>query len=108
MAKTPGTPIAPAETATLPRLEACEASLRDLTGLEAATNLTRLELYGNSITDTSALASLTNLTHLVLYINAMSDQSPMAGLTKLRYLNLEDELNIRCLGFGEPNKSDTS
>ena len=39
LGKTEGDPIAPAEMATLTRLEASEADIRDLTGLEHATNL---------------------------------------------------------------------
>ena len=90
LGKNAGTPITATEMATLTRLEASEADIHDLTGLEHATNLTRLELYGNSITDTSALVNLTNLTDLVLYINTILDPSPVAGLTELTYLNLAE------------------
>ena len=90
LGKVSGAPITADEMATLTHLEAPETDIRDLTGLEGATNLTRLELYGNSITDTSALATLANLTHLVLYINSISDPLSVAGLTELTYLNLAE------------------
>ena len=112
LGKAEGDSITPSEIATLTRLEAPEAGVRNLTGLEHATNLTRLGLSNNvisdvsalagltnltllkldrnSISDISALANLTNLTHLALYINSVSDPSPVASLTGLTYLNLAE------------------
>ena len=105
-----GTPIAPAEMATLTRLEARDANISDLAGLEHATNLreallehnniseisplasltqlTKLRLGGNSISDISVVAGLTQLTRLSLWANSISDISPVAGLTNLTELNL--------------------
>ena len=112
-------PITPSEMATLTRLEAGNANISDLTGLEFATNLTSLHLGyggveknsnavkdlspltdltqltwlhipGNSISDISAVAGLTNLTWLNLWDNSISDISPVAGLTKLTDLYLGD------------------
>ena len=112
LSKAEGDSITPSEIATLTRLEAPEAGVRNLTGLEHATNLTRLGLSNNvisdvsalagltnltllkldrnSISDISSLANLTNLTHLALYINSVSDPSPVASLTGLTYLNLAE------------------
>ena len=112
LGKAEGDSITPSEIATLTRLEAPEAGVRNLTGLEHATNLTRLGLSNNvisdvsalagltnltllkldrnSISDISSLANLTNLTHLALYINSVSDPSPVASLTGLTYLNLAE------------------
>ena len=70
--KTPGSPIAPVEMATLIHLEARNANISDLTGLEGATNLTELFLgaewteeegwlNSNSVSNLSPLADLTNL-----------------------------------------------
>ena len=99
--KAPGTPIAPAEMATLPRLDARNANITDLTGLEHATNLTELYLgleyveaerrwlNSNSVSDLSPLRSLTQLTDLTLSGNNISDISSLRGLTKLRRLNLD-------------------
>ena len=83
-----GAPIATDEMATLTELEAPEASIHNLTGLENATNLTTLWLSSNSISDISPLAGLTNLTYLSLRDNPISDISPLAGLTNLTYLRL--------------------
>ena len=69
-------------------LEAEDAGISDLTGLEFATNLTWLSLGGNNISDLSPLAGLTNLTQLALEGNNISDLSPLAGLTKLTDLGL--------------------
>ena len=62
--------------------------IRDLTGLEYATNLTGLSLSSNEISDVSPLASLTNLTALSLYGNQISDISALASLTNLTSVNL--------------------
>ena len=88
LSKAEGKPIAPSEMATLTRLEASEAGIRDLTGLEHATNLTVLKFDNNSISDISALANLTNLIALHLWRNSVSDLSSLAGLTKLTGLYL--------------------
>ena len=84
----PGDPIAPVEIETLPALEVRETKIRDLTGLELATNLKDLKLVENGIVDVSALSSLTNLTELNLGGNSISDLSPVAGLTNLTELLL--------------------
>ena len=83
-----GDPITPSEMAALTRLEAPEASIRNLTGLKHATNLTVLKFNNNSISDISAVANLTNLIALHLWKNSVSDLSPLAGLTKLTGLYL--------------------
>ena len=94
----PGDPIAPAEMATLTRLEAPNANISDLTGLEFATNLTELSLgpervgnewrNSNAVSDLSPLAGLTRLTRLHLPNNSISDISAVADLTNLTWLNL--------------------
>ena len=81
--------------AALTDLEARNANVSDLTGLEGATNLKTLALYGeyieaenrwvnnNSVSDVSPLAGLTRLTSLNLHDNNISDISPLvenAGL----------------------------
>ena len=95
--------------ATLTFLEAIDANIDDLTGLELAINLKRLYLERNNISDISALAGLIKLQQLslsgdILDISALaelieltglyiigsniSDISALKGLTKLRSLNL--------------------
>ena len=88
LGKADGDPITPSEMATLTRLETSERGIRDLTGLEHATNLTVLNFDLNSVSDLSLLAGLTNLTGLYLVGNSASDLSPLAGLTNLKELFL--------------------
>ena len=100
LGKAPGASITTTEMATLPELSAPNANITDLTGLEAATNLTRLDLgaeyvvsegrliNSNSISDLSPLAELTHLTRLHLDGNNISDISPLSGLTNLVILGL--------------------
>ena len=90
LGKASGAPITTADMATLTTLTAWQANIRDLTGLEHATNLTELVLWGNNITNISALSGLTNLTKLHLQNNSISDISALSGLTKLIELVLFD------------------
>ena len=63
--------------------------IRDLTGLEHATNLTTLECTGNGVVDLTPLAGLTNLRILHLENNpGLRDISPLAGLVNLEILGL--------------------
>ena len=94
----PGTPIVSSEMAALARLEASNANISDLTGLEFATNLTTLELgperianewrNSNAVSDLSPLAGLTRLTLLHLPNNSISDISAVANLSDLTWLHL--------------------
>ncbi len=97
--KASGDTITTADMAMLPRLEAKNANITDLTGLERATNLTDLFLgdthvegagwiNSNSIKDLSPLAGLTNLTSLNLSQNNIADISPLAELTNLTWLDI--------------------
>ena len=86
--KARGAPITKDEMATLTRLEAWNANIRNLTGLEFATSLIELDLGSNSISDVSVLSDLTRLTELSLYSNSISDVSALSGLTRLIELSL--------------------
>ena len=90
LGKTLGSPITIDDMATLTSLQARFDDIKDLTGLEFATNLTSLNLYYNDITDISPLAGLANLTSLGLRHNDITDISSLSGLTNLASLNLED------------------
>ena len=70
-------------------LGATALGIRDLTGLEHATNLGWLHLDHNSISDVSALSGLPQLTDLYLDHNNISDISPLVGLPELYELYLE-------------------
>ena len=100
-------------------LEARNANISNLTGLEGATNLTRLELRDNNITDISPLTGLTNLMLLDLQGNTISDISALAVLTNLTWLNLwyntlsdisslASLTNLRELFLGSNNITDLS
>jgi Leucine-rich repeat (LRR) protein len=54
--------------------------IKDLTGLEHATQLRELRLERNEIRDITPLAELTNLTNLRLWSNPIRDVSPLAEL----------------------------
>ena len=89
LGKVSGATITTADMATLTRLEAPEADISNLIGLEHAINLKKLNLWSNSVKDLSPLASLTNLTELYLGINSAPDLSPLVGLTNLESLFLD-------------------
>ena len=77
------TPIFRGHLGNLTRLDASNANISDLTGLEGATNLRILNLRGNSVSDISAVAGLTNLTWLSLGRNNISDISSLVANTGL-------------------------
>ena len=89
LSKAESAPITPSEMATLTRLEASEAGIKNLTGLESATNLTHLDFWKNAISDISPVARLTQLTFLDLTRNSVSNIAPIANLTKLTHLDLD-------------------
>ena len=99
LGKASGAIITTADMANLTRLDARNANISNLAGLEQATNLTGLYLDGeevspgvwensNSVSDLSPLAGLTQLTELDLWVNSVSDISALAGLTNLTHLGL--------------------
>ena len=87
----PDTIITQAEMSNLIRLEASNAKISDLTGLEYATRLTELYLNINSISDITPLSKLNklnNLTRLDLSDNSISDITSLSKLTGLKGLRL--------------------
>ena len=88
LGKSAGESVIPAEMGTLNYIEAPEANISNLTGLQFATQLTALDLGGNTISDISPLAGLNNLQGLYLGSNTISDISPLSGLTQLTALDL--------------------
>ncbi len=83
LGKAAGEPIAPTEMLTFTCLEAPGARIRDLTGLERATNLTGVDLLSNNISDISPVAGLTGLRWVDLSSNNISDISPLLANTGL-------------------------
>ena len=89
LGKVPGALITAAEMARLTRIEADERGIRDLRGLEAATQLERIEFRHNAISDLSPLRGLTRLNNIKLRGNRITDVSPLAGLVNVDWLGLE-------------------
>ena len=71
-------------------LRADRKGIRDLTGLEFATNLERLELRHNAISDLTPLRNLTRIDNIKLRDNLIVDVSPLAKLINVGWLGLED------------------
>ncbi len=88
LGKAPNAEITRAEMETLEWLIAKYANIRNLEGLQFATNLYYLSLWDNEVSDLSPLAGLTNIKTLSLSKNDISDLSPLAGMTKMQNLGL--------------------
>ena len=98
-----GEPIARSKMARLMRIEARNANIRDLTGLEFATRLTILDfgvermegqsVNSNIISDLTPLSGLTSLDRLILFTNSISDLSPLVANTGLGTGDLVDVEN---------------
>ena len=82
--------ITAADMARLTRIDADDAGISNLTGLEAATRLERIEFRHNSISDLTPLAGLTRLNNIKLRDNRITDVSPLAGLINVDWLGLEE------------------
>ena len=72
----------------LTRLDARDSQIKNLSGLEHATQLTHLFLYYNQISDVSPLRGLTQLRHLGLDGNQISNVRPLSGLKQLELLHI--------------------
>ena len=119
LGKNPNAQITVEEMEGLGKLDARDKGIRDLTGLQFATNLSRLELRDNQISDLSPLAGLINVRDLRLNNNLISDISPYRGLTNLTSTSFRNNMvsdisplagliNLRYLAFTETNVSDLS
>ena len=91
LGKSPNAPITVVEMTQLSELQVPGRGIRDLAGLQFATNLRQLHLsnweqQGNHVSDLSPITGLTELRALFLSDNPISDLSPLRGLEKLSYL----------------------
>ncbi len=98
--KAPGVQLNTSDMLRLTRLEAQNADIQNLTGLEHAHNLRNLNLSGeyieteqrivnsNAISDFSPITGLTQLTDMNLSFCNISDVSFVSGLTQLTWLDL--------------------
>ena len=84
----PNAPITRQDMQRLTGLEAINRQIRDLTGLQHATQLIVLDLGANQISDIRPLAGLTRLGALSLAENRIQDVSPLAGMRQLEWLFL--------------------
>ena len=102
LGKTSSATLTRADMSTLTRLDAPNANIRDLTGLEFANNLIRLDLgeewvsgdgnrNSNEISDFSPLAGLTRLEWLDL-CNLIADVSAISDMNRLQTLDLSNNL----------------
>ena len=119
LGKSPNAPITVGDMERLTRLDAQNRGLRDLTGLQFATNLSRLSLNDNEISDLSPIASLVQLDALWIINNPVSDISSVKGLTNLTELVVDKTyvsdlspitglINLEQLGVSTPLISDLS
>ena len=117
--KARGATITVADMQTLDALYAANENIRNLTGLETATNLRELGLEANFISDLSPISGLTNLTFLHLRNNSVSNISPIARLTRLTFLHIGTNrisnisplaglIKLTALGAGHNNITDIS
>ena len=87
--RSPNVPITVGAMKRLRRLDLAGKGVRDLTGLQYATNLTWLHLPDNQVSDLSPIAGLTELRELWAHGNLLSDISPVRGLTNLTHLEFD-------------------
>ena len=95
----PGDVLTQQALAKLTSVNFDNSDIKDLTGLEHATQLTALYLSSNEVVDISVLSGLTQLTRLDLSGNSVSDVSVLSGLTQLTglYLRWNDIVDISAL-----------
>ena len=97
LGKSINAPITAEEMQGLRRLDGENRGIRDLTGLEFATNLTYINISHNQVSDLSPVVGLSELRALWTRDNHISDISPVKGLTNLTHL-----------GFGNTEVTDIS
>ena len=87
LGKSPNAPITVEEMEKLgPHFEAENKGIRDLTGLQFATNVIELDVGDNPISDLSPIAGLINLQDLGFANTPISDLSPLSGLINMEQL----------------------
>ena len=87
--KSPNAPITVEEMKRLRRIDAFDTDIRDLTGIQYATNLNRLVIEHAQISDISPIAGLTKLRELSFEDNPVTDLSPVQGLINLTWLEFD-------------------
>ncbi len=93
--------------------------IKDISGLEYATNITSLKIGINGISDLSPISGLTNLKELEIFRNDISDVSALSGLVNMEKINMfmndvsdisafANMPNLTFLNAGSNNISDLS
>lgn len=111
--------ITDSDMKNLTQLDSENSSIRNLSGLEYAVNLSDLNLAGNKITSIGPLKNLNSLQNLDLSNNSVSDITAIQGLSNLQSLYLEnnniDSINsisnltsLADINFDDNNISDVS
>ncbi|MDD9973473.1 MAG: leucine-rich repeat domain-containing protein [Candidatus Poribacteria bacterium] len=119
LGKAPNARITVDEMARLTHLEAHNADISNLTGLEFATKLEEIRCNNNLISDISPLAGLIRLRVIELRTNVIRDLSPITELINLEWLivthnlisdlsPIEDLINMRGLAIEDNSVSDLS
>ena len=119
LGKSPNAPITVDEMKRLGRFNVENRGIRDLTGLQFATNVTFLHLDNNEISNLSPIAGLTNLHFLILHNNPVSNLLPLRGLKNLDKLWMSNTsvsdlsplaglINLEGLTVSDNNISDLS
>lgn len=95
----PSGPLTLYEIASIEHFRAIAWGIKNLTGLQYATNLVELDLGSNQIEDLQPLAGLDELRYLYLGNNRIKDLSPLEGLTNIFELDLDGNQieDIGCL-----------
>lgn len=88
----PGGSITCADMALLTNLDAPDAGIARLDGLQHAVNLLSLNLTRNEVSDLAPVENLVKLEGLWLYGNQVADLAPLAKLTALQGLSVENNL----------------
>ncbi|MDE0396851.1 MAG: leucine-rich repeat domain-containing protein, partial [Candidatus Poribacteria bacterium] len=90
LGKNPNDAITPEDMERLTEIVADESDIRDLIGLEYATNLERIEFRHNAITDLTPLTNLIRLDNIKLRGNQITDITPLAKLFNVEWMGLEE------------------
>ena len=100
--------ITAADMNRITRIDGFGYSIKNLSGIEYAKNLTYLGLLVNEISDISPLSGLSKLEAIYLPDNEISDISPLSRLTDMRTLVLDSNQISDISPLGGINQSEIS
>ncbi len=85
-----GAAITPEDMERLTGIDGNKKGIRDLTGIEYATNFERIEFEDNAISDLTPLTNLIRLNDIKLRGNQITDVAPLAKLFNVEWMGLEE------------------